>query len=118
MGMRCIFANGGRAEPMWPRNRKRLGPYRASQALAFSILREIETAWRRILAKPEKRTAKRRLFQAVEKFYICVSGAISFSASVLLALARTAISIASAGRVPAAVSSCAACRAISANAVS
>ena len=76
------------------------------------------TAWRHTLAKPERRTAKRRLFYNAEKFYICVSGAISFSASVLLALARTAISIASAGRVPAAVSSCAACRAISANAVS
>ena len=38
MGMRCIFANGGRAEPIRPRNRKRLRPYMASQALVFSIL--------------------------------------------------------------------------------
>ena len=114
MEMRCVFANGGRAEPIRPRNRKRLRPYMASQALFCRI----ETAWRHTLAKPERRTAKRRLFYNAEKFYICVSGAISFSASVLLALARTAISIASAGRVPAAVSSCAACRAISANAVS
>ena len=36
--MRCIFANGGRAEPIRPRNRKRLRPYMASQALVFSIL--------------------------------------------------------------------------------
>ena len=117
MGMRCVFANGGRAEPIRPRNRKRLRPYMASQALVFSILQNRNS----MAAHPceaERRTAKRRLFYNAEKFYICVSGAISFSASVLLALARTAISIASAGRVPAAVSSCAACRAISANAVS
>ena len=36
--MRCVFANGGRAEPIRPRNRKRLRPYMASQALVFSIL--------------------------------------------------------------------------------
>ena len=38
MEMRCVFANGGRAEPIRPRNRKRLRPYMASQALVFSIL--------------------------------------------------------------------------------
>lgn len=117
MEMRCVFANGGRAEPIRPRNRKRLRPYMASQALAFSILQNRNSMAAHPYEAGKANCKTEAVFNA-EKFYICVSGAISFSASVLLALARTAISIASAGRVPAAVSSCAACRAISANAVS